>query len=82
MSFLYFLIIGAIAGFLAGKFMKGEGAGLWMNLVIGVFGAVLGGFLFGLLGFEAGGLIAQLIVAFVGAVVLLWLIDFFNKKKK
>lgn len=82
MNFLYFLIIGAIAGFLAGKFMKGEGAGLWMNLVIGIVGAVLGGFLFGLLGFEAGGLIAELVVAFVGAVVLLWLIDFFNKKKK
>ncbi len=81
MSLLYFLIIGAIAGFLAGKFMKGEGMGLWMNLVIGIVGAVLGGFLFGLLGFQAGGLIAQLVVAFVGAVVLLWLIDFFNKKK-
>lgn len=82
MSFLYFLIIGSIAGFLAGKFMKGEGAGFWMNLVTGVVGAVLGGFLFGLLGFEAGGLIAQLIVAFVGAVVLLWLIDLTCKKKK
>ncbi len=82
MSLLYFLIIGAVAGFLAGKFMKGQGAGLVMNLVIGIVGAVIGGFLFGLLGFEAGGLIAQLVVAFVGAVVLLWGISFLIKSNR
>jgi uncharacterized membrane protein YeaQ/YmgE (transglycosylase-associated protein family) len=51
-----------------------------MNIVIGIVGAMLGGFLFGLLGFVAYGLIAQLITAFVGAIVLLWIVSMVKKK--
>jgi len=80
MSLLYFLIIGALAGYGAGRVMKGEGFGLWGNLGVGILGAIIGGFLFGLLGFEAGGLIAELIVAFVGAVVLLFVLDKIKNK--
>lgn len=72
---IWFLIIGAIAGWLAGKFMKGSGFGLLGDIVVGVIGAFLGGWLFGQLGiWPGGGLVGSLIVAFVGAVILLFLV--------
>jgi uncharacterized membrane protein YeaQ/YmgE (transglycosylase-associated protein family) len=74
MEIVWFLIIGLIAGWLAGQFMKGRGFGLVGNLVVGVIGALVGGVLFRLLGFSAYGLIANLVVATVGAVVLLFVI--------
>ncbi|MCG8458844.1 MAG: GlsB/YeaQ/YmgE family stress response membrane protein [Holophagales bacterium] len=76
MNLIYFLLIGLAAGWLAGQFMKGKGFGLIGNIVVGVIGAVIGGFLLGLLGFGAYGLIADLISAFVGAVVLIWAVRF------
>jgi uncharacterized membrane protein YeaQ/YmgE (transglycosylase-associated protein family) len=74
MNLLWFLIIGLVAGWLAGKLMRGGGYGLIGDLVLGVIGAFLGGWLFGVLGIAAGGLIGRLITATVGAVVLLFLI--------
>lgn len=74
MATLWFLLIGIVAGFLAGHFVRGGGFGLLGDLVIGVIGALLGGFLFGLLGLSATGIIGSLITATVGAVVLLFLI--------
>jgi uncharacterized membrane protein YeaQ/YmgE (transglycosylase-associated protein family) len=79
MTFVWFLIIGLVAGFLAGHIMKGGGFGLVGNLVIGVIGALLGGWLFGVLGISAGGLIGSLVTAVVGAVVLLFIVGFFKK---
>ena len=79
MAFVWFLIIGLVAGFLAGHIMKGGGFGLVGNLVIGVIGALLGGWLFGVLGISAGGLIGSLVTAVVGAVVLLFIVGFFKK---
>jgi uncharacterized membrane protein YeaQ/YmgE (transglycosylase-associated protein family) len=74
-NFLWFLIIGLVAGWLAGVLMKGGGFGMIGDLVVGVIGAVLGGWLFGALGISAGGgLIGSLIVAVIGAVVLLFLV--------
>lgn len=72
MNLLYFLLIGACAGWLAGQIMKSGSASLLTNILVGVVGAVLGGFLFGLLGLGASNLIGQLLVATVGAVVLLY----------
>jgi len=80
MSWLWFILIGIAAGFLAGVVMKGRGFGILGNLVVGVIGALLGGFLLGLLGITTTGLIGNLISAFVGAVVLLFLISFIKKK--
>jgi uncharacterized membrane protein YeaQ/YmgE (transglycosylase-associated protein family) len=74
MSILWFLIIGLIAGFLAGKVMRGGGFGVVGDLIVGCIGALLGGWLLGLLGVSWGGFIGSLITAFIGAVVLLWLI--------
>jgi uncharacterized membrane protein YeaQ/YmgE (transglycosylase-associated protein family) len=73
-NLLYFLLIGLAAGWLAGKVMKGSGYGLIGDLVIGVVGAFLGGWIFGLLHIAAGGLLGLLVTAFVGAVVLVWLL--------
>ena len=68
-SLIIWLLIGAIAGWLAGKIMKGGGFGLVGNIVIGIIGALIGGFLFGLLGITAGGIIGSIVMATVGAVV-------------
>lgn len=81
MSIIWFLIIGALAGFIAGKVMKGGGFGLWVNLAVGIVGAVVGGFIFGLLGIDTDGLIGSLITATVGAIVLLWIVDLVKKKQ-
>jgi len=74
MDFLWFLLIGVAAGWLAGQLMKGGGFGLLGDLIVGVIGALLGGFLFGLLGIAATGLIGSLVTATVGAIALLALL--------
>lgn len=79
LDWLYFLVIGLIAGWAAGKIMKGKGFGLVGNLVVGVLGALVGGFLFNVLGFAAYGFAASLIMAVVGAMVLLFLVGFIKK---
>ena len=71
---IWFPLIGLIAGWLASIVMKSGRQGLLWYLIIGVVGALLGGWLFGVLGIGAGGLIGSLITAFVGAVVLIFLI--------
>ena len=71
---IWWILVGLIAGWLAGKAMKGGGFGVLMDIVIGMVGAVIGGWLFGTLGvFPGGGLIGSILVAFIGAVILLWL---------
>jgi uncharacterized membrane protein YeaQ/YmgE (transglycosylase-associated protein family) len=66
------LIIGAIAGWLAGKLIRGGGFGLLGDIVVGIIGAFIGGWLAGLLGISiGGGLIASIITATIGAIVLI-----------
>ena len=65
------LLIGAVAGWLAGQIMKGGGFGLVVNIIVGIVGAVIGGFLAGMVGLSAQGLIGSIILAVIGAVVLL-----------
>jgi len=71
---LIFLLIGAIAGWLAGLLIKGGGYGLLGNIVIGIVGAVIGGSIFNALGIVAGGLIGSIVTATVGAAVLLFIV--------
>ncbi len=78
-SLLWFLVIGLAAGWLAGQIMKGGGFGLIGNLVVGVVGAILGGWLFGALGIATYGLVGSLISAVVGAVVLLFIVGLIKK---
>jgi uncharacterized membrane protein YeaQ/YmgE (transglycosylase-associated protein family) len=70
-SFLYFIIIGLLAGWLAGLIVRGSGFGLIGDLIVGVIGAVIGGWLFGLLGLAFYGIYGSLLTAVAGAVVLL-----------
>jgi uncharacterized membrane protein YeaQ/YmgE (transglycosylase-associated protein family) len=81
-SLLIFLAIGAAAGFLAGKIMKGSDFGLLNNMIIGVIGAFIGGFVFSLLGISAGGLIGSLITALAGAMILLYIAPMIKKALK
>ena len=75
MSLLWFLVVGRVAGWLAGILVKGGGFGLVGDLIVGVVGAFLGGFLFSTFGVSmGGGLVGSLIVATVGAVVLLFIV--------
>jgi uncharacterized membrane protein YeaQ/YmgE (transglycosylase-associated protein family) len=72
MEFLWFILIGLIAGWLAGVFMKGGGFGVIGDIIVGVIGALIGGFLFGSLGLFPAGKFGTLIVATIGAVFLYW----------
>jgi uncharacterized membrane protein YeaQ/YmgE (transglycosylase-associated protein family) len=74
MSIVWFLIIGLIAGWLAGQIMKGRGFGLLGNLIVGVIGALLGGLLFGVLGMSTTNILGSLVTAVIGAVVLLYIV--------
>jgi uncharacterized membrane protein YeaQ/YmgE (transglycosylase-associated protein family) len=67
------LVIGAVAGWLAGKIVEGAGFGLLVDIIVGIVGAFIGGWLAGALGISiGGGLISSIIVAVVGAVILLF----------
>jgi uncharacterized membrane protein YeaQ/YmgE (transglycosylase-associated protein family) len=77
---IYFLLIGLAAGWLGGQLMKGHSFGLVGNLIVGVIGAFLGGFLFRLVGLAATGLLGRLICATVGAIVLLFLLQKFGRR--
>jgi uncharacterized membrane protein YeaQ/YmgE (transglycosylase-associated protein family) len=69
---IWWIIVGLIAGWAAGKIMKGGGYGPLMDTLLGMVGAVLGGWLFNALGiYPAGGIIASILVAIVGAVILI-----------
>ena len=75
MNLLLFIIIGLIAGALAGRVVSGHGYGMLGDIVVGVIGAFLGGWVFvTFLGVAGGGVFLSLVTAFVGAVILLGLI--------
>ena len=79
MNIILFLLIGLVAGWLAGKIMKGKGFGLVGNLVVGIVGALIGGFVFNALNIAFAGIIGSLIAAVVGALILLWIIGLIKK---
>jgi uncharacterized membrane protein YeaQ/YmgE (transglycosylase-associated protein family) len=71
MDIVWFLLIGLAAGWLASQVMKGGSSSLVTDLIMGVIGSILGGFLFGAVGLAATGLIGSLVTATVGAIVLI-----------
>ena len=71
MNWLWFLLIGGLAGWLAGMLAQGRGFGILGNIVVGVIGALVGGFVFSLAGLQAYSTLGSLITATVGAVILL-----------
>ena len=83
MELVYFLLIGAVAGWLAGNLTKGSGFGLVGNIVIGVLGALVGGYLFRSMGvWSNGGLLGTLVTALVGAIVLLFFLSLVKKPRQ
>jgi uncharacterized membrane protein YeaQ/YmgE (transglycosylase-associated protein family) len=78
-ALIWMLVIGAIAGWLAGMVMKGRGFGILGNIVVGIVGAVIGGFLFNALGIAFWGLLGTLLVAFIGAVILLFIVGLIKR---
>ena len=71
MGFIVWIIVGGIAGFLASKVLTGKGMGLIWDIVVGVLGGFLGGWLAGLAGIVATNIVMEVVVAFVGAAILL-----------
>jgi uncharacterized membrane protein YeaQ/YmgE (transglycosylase-associated protein family) len=67
---IWWVVVGLIAGWLAGQVMKGGGYGVLADIVLGILGGILGGWLFGKMGIAAGSTIGSIVVAFVGAVIL------------
>jgi uncharacterized membrane protein YeaQ/YmgE (transglycosylase-associated protein family) len=76
---LLFLVIGVVAGFLAGKIMRGAGYGLVGDLIVGVIGSFIGVWVFGLLGIAAGGILGLLVASVVGALLLLFVVRLVKK---
>jgi len=80
MNIIIYLLLGALAGWLAGKIMKGSGNGLIVNIIVGIIGGFLGGWLMSLVGLEGGSQIWQFITAVIGACLLLFILSLFRRK--
>jgi len=78
-SLLGWIVIGIIAGWVTGKLMRGAGYGILMDLILGLIGAVIGGWIFGLLGISSYGFLGSLAAATVGAIVLVAIARLFTR---
>jgi uncharacterized membrane protein YeaQ/YmgE (transglycosylase-associated protein family) len=74
MDVIWLLLIGLIAGWLAGQLMRGGGYGVVGDIVVGIVGSFLGGYIFRALGLSASGMLGTIIVATIGAMVLVFLL--------
>ena len=77
MNFIWFILIGIAAGAIAGRIMRGRGFGILVDLLVGIAGGVLGGWIF-----NATSLIGSLITSVIGAVLLLWILSLFTRHSK
>lgn len=74
-GFIWWIIVGLIAGFLTGKIMRGKGFGFFVDIIVGILGACIGGWLMSVFGAAGqGGMIYTIIVATIGAIILTWLL--------
>jgi uncharacterized membrane protein YeaQ/YmgE (transglycosylase-associated protein family) len=71
---VWVVLIGILAGWLAGLITKGRGFGLVGDLIVGILGSLLGSFIFGIIGIAAYGLVGRLVLSIVGAIIFLWLL--------
>lgn len=77
---IWSIVVGGLAGWLAGALMKGEGYGILLNILLGIVGGAIGGWVFGFLGFSPGaGFVPQLITALVGAMILIYIARLLKK---
>ena len=79
---MWYIIIGEVAGWLAGLIVKGSGSGFLLNIVIGIIGGVLGGWLFGLMGIVSINMWGSLITSIVGAIVLLLIVSLVTRRRE
>ena len=79
MSLITYLIIGLLAGWIASHLMEGRGFGLLGDIIIGIIGAFIGGYIFSWLGIAAGGFIGNLVMSAIGAIVLLFVVNLFRR---
>ena len=80
MGLILWIVVGLIAGWAAGKIMKGSGYGVLGDLVLGLLGGIVGGWILGVLGlYSGGGLIPSIITAIIGAVVLVAVVRMIKK---
>ncbi len=82
MDIIVWIIIGGLAGWIASLMWKGSGSGLLINILLGIAGSIVGGFVFGLLGMQSTGRWGSLVTAVVGAFILLWLRSFFRHTRR
>jgi len=80
MNFIYFLLIGAVSGWLGAQIFKGSGLGLIGNIIVGILGGLIGGWLAGFLGIGGSGLLFQILISAGGAWVLLFVLSLIKKK--
>jgi len=80
LGIIWSIIVGILAGAIAGWIMRGSGFGIILNLIVGLVGSVLGGWIYGLLGFHTDSILGILLMSVIGAVVLLWIVSLFRKK--
>ncbi|MCM1312568.1 MAG: GlsB/YeaQ/YmgE family stress response membrane protein [Bacteroides sp.] len=81
MGFIWYIIIGILSGFIAGKIMRGSGFGVFINLIVGIVGGLLGGWCFGLLGITTAGILGSLVTSVAGAILLLWILSLFRRNR-
>ena len=78
---LWYLLIGLAAGWIASLIFKGSGSGLLVNLIVGLVGGFLGGWLVSLFGWVPTGTFGTFIASVIGAIVLLWIVSLFTRRK-
>lgn len=71
MSILWVLLVGLIAGWLAGVLVRGRGYGVLADIIIGILGALVGGFVFGVIGIRASNILGELMLAVIGSLIFL-----------
>ena len=82
MYWLWYILIGLAAGYVASLIVKGSGSGMLLNLVIGMVGGVLGGWLFRLMGIASTNMRGSLLTSVFGAIVLLLIVGLFTRRKR
>jgi len=82
LDIILWIVIGAVAGWIAGELMRGRGFGLVGNIIVGIVGAIIGGLVFDALDFAPGlGIIGSLIMSLIGAIILLFVIGMFSRSR-
>jgi uncharacterized membrane protein YeaQ/YmgE (transglycosylase-associated protein family) len=82
LDIILWIVIGAVAGWIAGELMRGRGFGIVGNIIVGIVGAIIGGLIFDALDFAPGlGIIGSLIMSLIGAIILLFIIGLFSRSR-